>query len=92
MGELLGECLKAAAAAAAQQSIQPTEADRQNYCSCRGQTQDGAIWSVFIGAWESQIGVWVGIKDMEVELFSHKLHTCGLCLELGTKTLFTNGQ
>ncbi|XP_018529772.1 alpha-protein kinase 1 isoform X1 [Lates calcarifer] len=35
VGELLGECLKAAAAAAAQQSIQPTEADRQNYCSCR---------------------------------------------------------
>ncbi|XP_035480094.1 alpha-protein kinase 1 isoform X2 [Scophthalmus maximus] len=38
VGDLLEECLRAAAAA--QQSTQPAEDERLNYCSCRGQTQD----------------------------------------------------
>lgn len=39
---LLQECLRAATSAD-QLSTQPTETEKRNYCSCRGQTQDGAI-------------------------------------------------
>lgn len=49
-GDLLEECLRAVAAAP--QSMQTTEAEKLNYCRCRGQTQDGAIWLVFM--WERE--------------------------------------
>jgi len=47
VGGVLQECL-----AAAQRSTQPTEAERLNYCRCRGQAEDGAICSFFIWEWE----------------------------------------
>ncbi len=65
VGDLLEECLRAVAAAP--QSTRPTEAQRLDYCSCRGQTQDGAVWSVFIWVLEDD-GLEFGWGDLEVEL------------------------
>lgn len=42
VGDLLEECVRAA-----QQSGKPTEAEGLKYRSFRGQTQGGAIWSLF---------------------------------------------
>lgn len=81
VGDLLEECLKAVAAA--QRSMQPTEA-KLNYCSCRGQTQDGAIGSLFIWA-QAEVRLGFGWGALVVELFSHKSHTYGLCWAWGTR-------
>lgn len=47
VGDLLDECLGAAEAAGRQSTgvseAGPTTQEQLNYCSCRGQTQDGAV-------------------------------------------------
>lgn len=59
VGDLLEECLRAVAAT--QGSTQPTEAERLNYCSCRGQTQDGAMRFIFTWVWQKvRLGLEIG--------------------------------
>ena len=86
VGDLLEECLRAVAAAP--RSTQPAEAEKLSCLSCRGQTRDGAVCSLFIqGPGGRQIWIFF-LRDLVVEFHSHEIGAYGLCWEQGTKAFF----